>query len=79
MPKMAKIAKWSQILWMIQIFFGKNFLHKKFLNGPIQKVTMLKVKFEEPQNLPTFQTSIYPLAISCSAEHEKHSIKHSTL
>ena len=40
-PKSAKIYGWSKN------FSKKIFLLKKFLNGPIRKVIMLKVKFED--------------------------------
>ena len=46
-----KRPKIDQNLWMIQKFFEKIFFAQMFLNGPILKVIMLKVKFEDPQKI----------------------------
>ena len=47
---MAKIAKWHLIFYgWSKKFWKKIFLPKKFLNGSIRKVIMLKVKFEDLQ------------------------------
>ena len=43
---------------MIQKFFEKIFLAQKFLNGPIRKVIMLKVKFEDLQKIFPFTRSL---------------------
>ena len=48
-PKSAKIYGWSKN------FSKKIFLLKKFLNGPIRKVIMLKVKFEDLRNFFYYQ------------------------
>ena len=50
-------------LWMIQKFFENKFLAQTILNGPIRKVIMVKVKFEDLRFFTTRSTRDISLKI----------------
>ena len=52
-----KSTKITKILWMIQKFFEKIFLAQTILNGPIRKVIIVKVKFEDLRNFFYYQVN----------------------